>query len=406
MHAETTMETPTPRSIDSLAAHGVWSPVLVPLRPDLGIDAGRFVAHARWLLAQGLSRPRPVRDHQRSEFVLGLRATGPGRRSHRSRHTPGAPDGRHRLLRPHRQRRAHPARGGHGCRRVLMLPPFYYKGMSDEGLFASFAEVIERVGNPDLRVFLYHFPRLSRSTRHRGTDRVARRRICEVVAGVKDSSGDWSNTRDDARSVPPARNLPRIGSLPARRIARRRSRLHHRHLQRQRGGRARDLRCLERRPRRRRRETSGRDHDPARHRSAPGDSGPEIPHRPPPQRPGMAHGPPAHDAPWPTMRAATCSARFPIRSSTALASPFGRRALRATVAADSFGRDVPVTSATSRGRRQEPTSPRGPLKLSNWLCVFEKRRRGVTMCACSAPLEVDILPAVASATSPARSIPT
>ena len=53
MHAETAMETPTPRSIDSLAAHGVWSPVLVPLRPDLGIDAGRFVAHARWLLAQG-----------------------------------------------------------------------------------------------------------------------------------------------------------------------------------------------------------------------------------------------------------------------------------------------------------------------------------------------------------------
>ena len=42
-----------------------------------------------------------------------------------------------------------------GCRRVLMLPPFYYKGMSDEGLFRSFAEVIERVGESTLAVFLY-----------------------------------------------------------------------------------------------------------------------------------------------------------------------------------------------------------------------------------------------------------
>ena len=53
MHAESEPATPTPSPIDSLAARGVWSPVLVPLRPDLSIDAGRFVAHARWLLAQG-----------------------------------------------------------------------------------------------------------------------------------------------------------------------------------------------------------------------------------------------------------------------------------------------------------------------------------------------------------------
>ncbi len=39
-----------------------------------------------------------------------------------------------------------------------MLPPFYYKGVSDEGLFRSFAEVIERVGGPRLRLYLYHIP--------------------------------------------------------------------------------------------------------------------------------------------------------------------------------------------------------------------------------------------------------
>ena len=42
-----------------------------------------------------------------------------------------------------------------------MLPPFYYKGVSDDGLFASFSEVIERVGNSSLRIYLYHIPPVS-----------------------------------------------------------------------------------------------------------------------------------------------------------------------------------------------------------------------------------------------------
>ena len=53
MHAVATPATSSPRSVNSLAAHGVWSPVLVPLRPDLGIDSERFIAHAHWLLGQG-----------------------------------------------------------------------------------------------------------------------------------------------------------------------------------------------------------------------------------------------------------------------------------------------------------------------------------------------------------------
>ena len=39
-----------------------------------------------------------------------------------------------------------------------MLPPFYYKGVSDEGLFRNFAEVIERVGDERLQLYLYHIP--------------------------------------------------------------------------------------------------------------------------------------------------------------------------------------------------------------------------------------------------------
>jgi 4-hydroxy-tetrahydrodipicolinate synthase len=38
-----------------------------------------------------------------------------------------------------------------GCGGVLMLPPFYYKGVSDEGVFRAVAEVIERVGDAGSR---------------------------------------------------------------------------------------------------------------------------------------------------------------------------------------------------------------------------------------------------------------
>ena len=45
-----------------------------------------------------------------------------------------------------------------GCAGVLMLPPFYYKDVSEDGLFRSFAEVVERVGDSRLRIYLYHIP--------------------------------------------------------------------------------------------------------------------------------------------------------------------------------------------------------------------------------------------------------
>ena len=45
-----------------------------------------------------------------------------------------------------------------GCCGVLMLPPFYYKAVTDEGLFRSYSEVIERVGDERLRIYLYHIP--------------------------------------------------------------------------------------------------------------------------------------------------------------------------------------------------------------------------------------------------------
>jgi 4-hydroxy-tetrahydrodipicolinate synthase len=80
-----------------------------------------------------------------------------------------------------------------GAAGVLMLPPFYYKNVSDDGLFAFYAEVIERVGDPRLRIFLYHFPQMSGVfIGHDLIDRLLKR-YPDVVAGMKDSSGDVGN---------------------------------------------------------------------------------------------------------------------------------------------------------------------------------------------------------------------
>ena len=83
---------------------------------------------------------------------------------------------------------------GHGCGGVLMLPPFYYKGVSDDGIFAFVSSVIERVGSSALRIYLYHIPPVAQVGY--SLDLVGRfiTAYPETVVGLKDSSGDWSNT--------------------------------------------------------------------------------------------------------------------------------------------------------------------------------------------------------------------
>jgi len=89
----------------------------------------------------------------------------------------------------------------HGFSNVLVLPPFYYKQPSDEGLYAFFARFIESVGRDDLRVYLYHFPQLS--TVPFSTDLVVRLKkdFGAVIAGLKDSSGDFANSRAFAEAT-------------------------------------------------------------------------------------------------------------------------------------------------------------------------------------------------------------
>jgi len=82
----------------------------------------------------------------------------------------------------------------HGCGGVLMLPPFYYKGVSDDGIFAFISGVIDKAGSPALKLFLYHIPPMA--VVGFSLDMVGRliKAYPETVVGLKDSSGDWNNT--------------------------------------------------------------------------------------------------------------------------------------------------------------------------------------------------------------------
>jgi 4-hydroxy-tetrahydrodipicolinate synthase len=89
-----------------------------------------------------------------------------------------------------------------GCAACLVLPPFFWKDATDEGLFAWYAQVIEAVGDARLRVYLYHIPQVSSTPL--SVDLIARLAAAfpGIIAGVKDSAGNWDNTQALLARVP------------------------------------------------------------------------------------------------------------------------------------------------------------------------------------------------------------
>src|SRR6266404_8028744 len=83
----------------------------------------------------------------------------------------------------------------HGCAGVLMLQPFYYKGVSEVGLYRYFSEVVQRVGDTRLRIYLYHIPPVAMVGISLGLVERLLKSYPNAIAGMKDSSGDWNNTK-------------------------------------------------------------------------------------------------------------------------------------------------------------------------------------------------------------------
>ena len=82
-----------------------------------------------------------------------------------------------------------------GYNNVLVLPPYYYKSPSDEGLYAYFSNLVEKIANDSLRGYLYHIPQVSAAPISTTVVKRLRAAFGPVIAGLKDSSGDFEQTR-------------------------------------------------------------------------------------------------------------------------------------------------------------------------------------------------------------------
>ena len=103
-----------------------------------------------------------------------------------------------------------------GCAAVMTLPPFYFKAVTEEGLYRYFVQLIEAIG-PDARIVLYHIPPIAVVGI---PPSLAARLLAEFpdqIVGIKDSSGDWGNTRSlldiDGLAVFPGSELPLLDAL-------------------------------------------------------------------------------------------------------------------------------------------------------------------------------------------------
>ena len=173
---------------------GVLSPVVTPFGSDLQPDSKRLVQHCRWLLQNDVGLAVFGTNSEANSLSLnekiGLLEQLVDAGLPAARMMPGT--GCCSLTDSvELTRRAVEL----GCGGVLMLPPFYYKGVSDEGLFRNYAEIIERVGDERLRIYLYHIPPVAQVPISLSLIERLLKAYPKAIAGVKDSSGNWDNTR-------------------------------------------------------------------------------------------------------------------------------------------------------------------------------------------------------------------
>ena len=181
-------------TLNSSRFSGVLAPVITPFNEELRPDHGRFLKHCQWLVSQGVglavfgtnSEANSLSLVEKKDLLTTLVEGGidpalmmPGTGSC------ALPDAIE--LTDHAVKL--------GCGGVLMLPPFYYKGVADDGLVSFFSEVIEGVDNPALRVYLYHIPPVANVPIPQTVIKQLAEKYPSHIAGIKDSSGDWSHTQ-------------------------------------------------------------------------------------------------------------------------------------------------------------------------------------------------------------------
>lgn len=190
-------------SLHPLTLPAVLSPVLTPFTADGSPDAAKLLKQCKWLEANGvgqaifgtnseansMSAPQKmatlttlIEGGLNPEHLMpGTGATSIDATVNMTRHAVN-----------------------HKCAGVLMLPPFYYKDVSDDGLFAYFSEVIQKVGSAALQIYIYNIPPVTKINLSLSLLERLAKEYPKTVVGMKDSSGDWAYTESVIKLLAPA----------------------------------------------------------------------------------------------------------------------------------------------------------------------------------------------------------
>ena len=181
---------------------GVWSAAVTPLNNDLTVNLAAMVAHHKWLLANGCNgvavlgttgEANSFSVPERLDVIAAAAASGIAKEQLLIGTGCCAPTDTIELTR---------AALDAGFNQVLMLPPFYYKGVSDDGLFAAFDHVIQQLADDRLAIVIYDFPLMTGLDM--SVDLLVRlnKAYPNTVVGVKDSSGNWPAMQAVIEAIP------------------------------------------------------------------------------------------------------------------------------------------------------------------------------------------------------------
>ncbi len=181
---------------------GVWSAAVTPLNNDLTVNLAAMVAHHKWLLANGCNgvavlgttgEANSFSVRERLDVIAAAAASGIAKEQLLIGTGCCAPTDTIELTR---------AALDAGFNQVLMLPPFYYKGVSDDGLFAAFNHVIQQLADDRLAIVIYDFPLMTGLDM--SVDLLVRlnKAYPNTVVGVKDSSGNWPAMQAVIEAIP------------------------------------------------------------------------------------------------------------------------------------------------------------------------------------------------------------
>ena len=188
--------------MDTSPIRGLWCATLTPLGPEGAIDHARMAAHIRALFSQGVDGVAPFgTTGEGPSFSVAERRAGldamiaagiapsqliPGTGCAAFADTVALT--RHAVQ--------------IGCSRCLVLPPFFFKDLADDAVYGYFAALIDAVADPRLSLYLYHIPQFSGVPIRASVVAQLAADFPRIVAGVKDSGGDFAHTEALVAAVP------------------------------------------------------------------------------------------------------------------------------------------------------------------------------------------------------------